>query len=87
MVTNLSALYLSLKRLSEILPAETFLYAGDAPQVSAVQTDNMHRLRLMTAVEAAMIDWLNDSATPTFGERLITNSVTPGAFFTHYGPF
>lgn len=87
MVTNLSALFLSLKRLSEILPPEPFFYAGDASQTSAVRTDNMERLRLMTALETAMIDWLNESETPTLGERLLSNSVAPGNFFTHYGPF
>ncbi len=87
MVTNLSALYLSLKRLSEILPSEAFLYAGEASQVSAVRTDNMQRLCLMTALERAVIDWLNESSPPTLGERLITNSIAPGNFFTHYGPF
>lgn len=84
---NLSALFLSLKRLSEILPPDTFLYAGDALNVSGVRDDNMQRLRLLMAVEAAAIDWLNEASIPTLGERLINDSLAPGDFFTHYGAF
>src|SRR5205807_2828664 len=56
-------------------------------QVSTVRTDDMQHLRLMTTVETAMIDWLNKSGTPTLGERLISHSLDPGDFFTHYGSF
>jgi hypothetical protein len=41
----------------------------------------------LTAVETAAIDWLNSSNIATLGERLITNSIAQGAFFTHYGCF
>jgi hypothetical protein len=71
MVTNVSALFLSLKRLSEILPPDAFLFAGDALHFSAMRTDNMQHLRLLTALESAAIDWLNKAAVPTLGERLI----------------
>jgi hypothetical protein len=86
-LTNVSALFLSLKRLSEILPPDAFLYAGDASHVSAVRTESTQRVRLVMAVESAAIDWLNKAGIPTLGERLINDSIAPGDFFTHYGCF
>jgi hypothetical protein len=75
-----------LKRLSEVLSAAAFLYAGDASVMSTVRTENMQRLRLMTAIETATIKWLNDAQLQTLGQTLLTKSIAIGDFFTYFGP-
>jgi len=45
----------------------------------------MQRLRLISAIERALVTWLNDANLPTIGELLITKSLKVGDFFTYLG--
>lgn len=87
MFVNLSALFLSLKRLSEVLPPHVFFSAGGSQHIAQVSNDEMRRLRLRIGIESASIEWLNESDIQTLGEQLVSHSLAEGSFFTHYGPF
>ena len=86
-MSTLSAYFLSLKRLSEILPVEMFIDSDGAATVSAVADTHMGRLRLITNIESTMEDWLTSRCLPTLGELIAKDELKVGTFFTHYGPF
>ena len=87
MYINFSALYLSIKRLTEVVDQNTIGTASGLGSISAVPTDGLQRVALIAAFEEATIRWLNEASFPTLGELIISGKLSPGAFFTHYGSF
>ncbi|PWB82133.1 MAG: hypothetical protein C3F08_00400 [Candidatus Methylomirabilota bacterium] len=84
-MTNLSALYLSLKRLSEIISlpdrvTHKIMASGNLPSYEH------GRNRLVVTLEARLLQWLPQADLPTLGELLAKNLITEGALFTHLGP-
>ena len=85
MGSNISALFISLKRLSEVLPLRSFSFAGGATSIANVRDGSGRYLGLMVSIETATIEWLNKAKIPTLDQRLLTDSIANGDFFTHYG--
>ncbi len=84
---NLSALYLSLKRLSEILDVGTFSISDNTSAVREVASRGLVRTALVYALESAALDWLRKVNPPTLGELLTQPELKEGTVFTHYGAF
>jgi hypothetical protein len=87
MGSNVSALFISLKRLSEVLPLRSFSFAGGVTSIANVRDAGDRYIRLMLSIETAAIEWLNHAKIPTLGQLLLSASIGPGDFFTHYGLF
>src|SRR5262245_6896485 len=82
---NLSALYLSLKRLSELVDLSVYPICS---QVGAIrEVDGGTRASVTYAVETAALEWIDRNSTPTLGELLATDRAAVGAMFTHFGSF
>lgn len=86
-VLNLSALFLSQKRLSEVLTPGALPYAATIFRFADRKGDGMLRRQVLTAYERAALDWLTSAQLPTLGELLMNGEFAPGQFFTHIGPF
>ena len=84
---NLSALYLSLKRLSEILDGSTFVIDKEVGAIRKVASHGFGRVGLVYALETTVLEWLSKVNPPTLGELLATSTVKAGTIFTHYGAF
>ena len=82
-----SPYFLSLTRLAEILPPESFLDLGRYGNVASIPTNALQVVRLMSSLGTAIETWLVEKNLPTIGELLATRNVASGQFFTHYGPF
>lgn len=82
---NLSALYLSLKRLSELVDLTRWSSGAEAGAIREV--GGAFRTSVTFAVETAALEWLSRNAPPTLGELLATGRAIPGAMFTHVGTF
>jgi hypothetical protein len=76
---NISALYLSVKRLNEVV--------GLRHSYNGMPSDNLQALRFITELEDASLRWLVEAQLPTLGELLAEHRLRPGAFFTHNGTF
>ena len=72
---TLSAYFLSLKRLSEILPGSAMTHAGSAVSLAEVPTAAMQRLHLLSAVESALERWLIASKVPPLAELMLTRTL------------
>lgn len=84
---NISALYLSLKRLSEVvngLPRQPFL---DARTIADIPSFGFHRAAVVDGIEDATLRWLSEANLPTLGELFISDRLIPGTMFTHVGSF
>ena len=84
---NLSALFISQKRLSEVLTPDALPYAARTFSFADRKSDGMLRRQVLTAYEDAAIDWLSSAQLPTLGELLMEGKAAQGQFFTHIGPF
>jgi hypothetical protein len=84
---NLSALFISQKRLSEVLTPDALPYAATHFSFADRKSDGMLRRQVLTAYEDAAIDWLSSAQLPTLGELLMGGKASQGDFFTHIGPF
>jgi hypothetical protein len=84
---NLSALFISQKRLSEVLRPTALPYAATQFAFADRKSDGMLRRQVLTAYEDASIKWLLDAQLPTLGVLLMEGKAASGAFFTHLGPF
>jgi hypothetical protein len=84
---NLSALFISQKRLNEVLRPNALPYAALQFSFADRNSDGMLRRQVLTAYEDAAIIWLSSAKLPSLGELLMENKALPGAFFTHIGPF
>lgn len=80
---NFSALYLSIKRLNEVVT----LAPGSRIAGSIGLVPGLARLRPVGAYEDAIVRWMEVESPHTLGELLSKEIVTEGAFFTHLGPF
>jgi hypothetical protein len=84
---NLSALYLSQKRLNEVLD-RTKLPAGVRSYVLAdPQNSGLERTVVIGAYEDAVLDWLTAAKLPTLGEIVAKGRLSQGVFFTYMGAF
>lgn len=82
-MVNISALYTSIKRISEIVPLPlSGLELGDG-----LPAFDHGRLRLIAAAEQGLASWLSRTPVPTLGELVATSKLAEGEFFTHYGPW
>ena len=86
-MVNLSALYLSLKRLSEILDGRALPINSDIGAVRQVTSDGLVRTALVYALETAALAWLRKENPLSLGELLCCGSVRPGSLFTHVAAF
>lgn len=84
---NFSALYLSFKRLGEVVSLPYQLGRDQAPAVGDVTTAGLQRARLVNAVEEEIIRWLREANLPSLGELIVREELTEGVMFTHLGPF
>jgi hypothetical protein len=82
-VINLSALYLSLKRLAEVLPLPQG--DNDFAEIGAVPTESLQRIRLVSFLEERLLWWLDQAKLPTLGEKLVSGSLAQGDMFTYLG--
>ncbi len=86
-MSTLSALYLSLKRLSEILDPNVFKEVYGIDAMAHVPTADLRRIRVISNIEAVTEQWLARSSPLTLGQLIATDKLTTGSFFTHYGTF
>jgi hypothetical protein len=84
---NFSALYLSLRRLSEVVDQRSLGVAGGASAIAFVPAEGIQRAILVTALEKATLSWLREKSFSTLNELIATDTLTYGSFFTHEGPF
>jgi hypothetical protein len=84
---NLSALFLSQKRLNEVLDRQLLPAAVRHVDLSDPRNDGLYRTSILTAYEDAAVNWLNTAELPTLGELIAQDQLRQGAFFTHLGPF
>ena len=68
-MVSLSALYLSLKRLSEILDGRTFQVGPEVGAVRQVASHGFVRASLVHALEPAAVDWLQRAARCAASQR------------------
>lgn len=86
-VLNISAYFVSQKRLNEVIPPETLAPAARYFDISESHNRGLSRTSVIAAYESAAIAWLSARKFPSLGQLLIEQNITSGAFFTHDGPF
>jgi len=84
---NISAYYLSQKRLNEVLPSESLLAAARVFSISAQADAGLTRTSVISAYESSAIAWLSDRKFPSLGQLIVENRIAAGTFFTHDGPY
>jgi GNAT superfamily N-acetyltransferase len=84
---NISALYLSQKRLNEVLDRVTLPVVARLFSLSAPENAGLHRTAILSDYEDAVLAWLLSANYPTLGQLVAENRVAPGVFFTHLGVF
>jgi hypothetical protein len=84
---NLSALFLSQKRLDEVLNRELLPFAYRSFILADPRNSGLERRSVLSAYEDAAITWLTRAKFPTLGELAADSRLAPGTFFTHIGPF
>jgi hypothetical protein len=84
---NISALYLSQKRLNEVLSRETLPVTARIYTLSAPENSGLQRTAILGAYEDAVLAWLTVAKLPSLGQLVAENRLTQGAFFTHLGAF
>jgi hypothetical protein len=84
---NISAMYLSQKRLNEVLDREILPVAARLFGLSSPQNSGLQRTAILGAYEDAVLVWLSSANFPSLGQLVAENRVTQGAFFTHLGAF
>jgi len=84
---NLSALYLSQKRLNEVLTPELIPVSIRSFQISERENYGLSRTAVISQYETAALRWMNAANLPTLGELIAKDRIAEDAFFTHLGPF
>ena len=84
---NLSALFLSQKRLNEVLDRQLLPAAVRHVNLSDPRNDGLYRTSILTAYEDASVNWLDTAELPTLGELIAQDRLRQGVLFTHLGPF
>jgi hypothetical protein len=84
---NISALYLSQKRLNEVLNRETLPAVARLFSLSSPENSGLQRTVILGAYEDAVLVWLSSANFPSLGQIVAENRVTQGDFFTHLGAF
>lgn len=84
---NISAYYLSQKRLNEVLPSESLPGAARFFGISDPGNAGLTRTAVISAYENSAIAWLCDRKFPSLGQLIAENRIAAGTFFTHDGPF
>jgi hypothetical protein len=80
---NLSALFLSAKRLNEIVVVPERSRLDD----SIGSVEGVGRLRPIAEYEGAVVRWMERESPPTLGELITRDALESGSCFTHLGPF
>lgn len=83
-MVNLSALFLSLKRLAEVIEIPG---GYSASAIQEIPTDGMQRLAVISGLEQSVLKWLALREIPTLGELLTTAHHRQGSVFTHIASF
>jgi hypothetical protein len=84
---NISALFLSQKRLDEVLSRESHAPPYRHFILGDRKNSGLERRVVLTAYEDAAIAWLTEVGLPTLGQLVVEERLTQGVFFTHIGPF
>jgi hypothetical protein len=84
---NISALYLSQKRLNEVLNREILPVAARVFSLASPENAGLNRTAVLGAYEDAVLIWLTSANLPSLGQLVAENRLVQGAFFTHLGPF
>jgi len=84
---NITAYFLSQKRLNEVLPLESLPTAARFFDIAEPRNAGLSRTAVISAYETAAIAWLNERKFPSLGQLITEGRVISGAFFTHAGPF
>jgi hypothetical protein len=84
---NLSALYLSQKRLNEVLDRTNLPVAARLYPLADPQASGLERTAIIGAYEDSALNWLTTAKLPTLGELVAEGRLSQGAFFTHIGTF
>lgn len=82
---NFSALYLSLKRLGEVVPLPEVSGSDAAPPMTEISTAALGRVRVVDALERSILRWLPQASLPTLGELIALQQLSEGHLFTHLG--
>lgn len=82
---NFSALFLSAKRLGEIVPLPATLGDSAASSVALISTQQLQRARTVSTLERALLSWLRNANAPTLGELVARQELSEGKLFTHLG--
>jgi hypothetical protein len=82
---NISALFLSQKRLNEVLDRATLPVTARLFSLSARENAGLHRTAILGAYEDAVLAWLSSAKFPTLGQLVAENRIAHGTFFTHLG--
>jgi hypothetical protein len=84
---NLSALFLSQKRLNEVLNRGMLPVAARAFPLDDPRSSGLERNAVISAYEDAALKWLTSAKLPTSGELVAEDRLNQGRFFTHIGAF
>src|ERR1700722_4693490 len=84
---NISAFFLSQKRLNEVLPSEILPAGARLFSISDPANAGLSRTAVISAYESSAISWLTDRKFPSLGQLITENRVARDTFFTHDGPF
>jgi hypothetical protein len=84
---NITAYFLSQKRLNEVLPSESLPAAARFFDISEPRNAGLSRTAVISAYETAAIAWLNERKFSSLGQLITEGRAAPGAFFTHDGAF
>lgn len=84
---NISAYFLSQKRLNEVLPPETLAPAARFFDISEPANRGLTRTSVIGTYEGAAIAWLSTRKFPSLGQLLIEHKAASGTFFTHDAAF
>lgn len=83
---NFSSLFLSLKRLGEVVTLPDVAGAEEAPALAQISTSALGRARVVNMVENEILRWLPRANLPTLGELMAREQLSGGKLFTYLGP-
>ena len=84
---NISALFLSQKRLNEVLDRTSLAATARLFSLSTPENSGLHRTSVIVEYEEAAIQWLSRANFPSLGQLITEQRIKQGIFFTHLGPF
>lgn len=82
---NFSALYLSLKRMGEVVGLPSVPLVEPSLGIAELPTGALLQARVVNSVERRVLDWLRTDRIATLGQLALEDKLAPGTFFSHYG--